>query len=74
MMIDSILLSRRLDAMEDILPQLDTYTLQRYFGKVFNASERKFLLANWLKLEVRKKLQSISAIEPLPVEWFREND
>lgn len=74
MMLEAIITSKRVSAIENILHEFDVFSIQKLFLRVFNQIERQFLLEHWNELNIRQQLASKALHEPLPENWFREND
>jgi hypothetical protein len=72
MMIEFLIQSKRISYLNNVLHELDIYSIQILFDNVFNVHERNYLLANWLKLNITELLRTKSEHEALPIDWFRD--
>jgi hypothetical protein len=74
MMLESIRLSKRLPALQEILERFSTLEVQRIYNKLFNKLERHFLQERYAKQGLAESFKTKYDFEKLPENWFREND
>jgi hypothetical protein len=72
-MLESIIASKRLPALTEILNRFSTLEIQSVYNKVFNALERRFLQERFAKQGLAKAFRMKHEFEQLPENWFREN-
>ena len=74
MMLEAIVFSKRLPALQNILERFSTLEIQRIFNKLFNKLERQFLQERFMAQGLVEAFKTKYEYDKLPENWFREND